>query len=71
MLTIGIVICFVTAHAAPQYTVEMVRILASTLEVLAGLVLTAVTTGYLVDKAKTRNKDDSDKTTITGSTDDN
>ncbi len=52
MLGVGIVISVVTLNAPVQSHVELIRILASTLEVLAGLVLTATTTGYLVDKAQ-------------------
>lgn len=52
MLGVGLVISVVTLNAPVQSYIELVRILSSTLEVLAGLVLTATTTGYLVDKAQ-------------------
>lgn len=52
MLGVGLVISVVTLHAPDTSHIELVRILSSTLEVLAGLVLTATTTGYLVDKAQ-------------------
>lgn len=60
MGAIGGVISVVTweSHGTPQAT-ELVRIIASTLEVLAGLVLTAVTTGYVAGKAVERAKDPS------------
>lgn len=42
------------AAAGKPEVVELVRILTNTLIALAGLVLTAVTTGYLVDKHSQR-----------------
>jgi hypothetical protein len=62
MLGIGAVITFTTFHAPDAQIVELVRILSSTLEILAGLVLTAVTTGYLVDKANTKGKNNEQRT---------
>lgn len=52
---IGGVISVVTwdSHGSPQ-AIELVRIVSGTLEVLAGLVLTAVTTGYVAGKAVER-----------------
>jgi hypothetical protein len=63
MLGIGAVITFTTFHAPDAQVIELVRILSSTLEILAGLVLTAVTTGYLVDKATTKGKEDDNQRT--------
>ena len=60
MLSIGIVVCYVTISAPSGAIIDLVRILCGTLEMLAGLVLTAVTTGYLVDKAQARNKETDD-----------
>lgn len=55
MAVIGGVIAGVTwaAQSGPQ-AVELVRIISGTLEVLAGLVLAAVTTGYVAGKAVER-----------------
>ena len=52
---IGGVIAGVTwyANGTPQ-AIELVRIVSGTLEVIAGLVLTAVTTGYVAGKAVER-----------------
>lgn len=41
------------SHGGPQ-AVEMVRIVADSLQMVAGLVLTAVTTGYVAGKAVER-----------------
>lgn len=61
MLGLGAVISYSTFTADNASKLEMVRSCANTLEVLAGLVLAAVTTGYLVDKNAARKavKDDS------------
>ena len=56
MLGVGIVVSVVTLNSPAQSNIELVRVLCSTLEVLAGMVLTATTTGYLVDKAQQRGK---------------
>lgn len=64
-------VCLITLQAQPQYVPEIIRTICGTVEVLAGLVLTAVTTGYLVDKAKERNKNVGEQTTTTGSSEDN
>ena len=56
MLGLGVVICLTGMSVGPQYVIESLRILSNTLVTLAGLVLTAVTTGYLVDKATSRKK---------------
>lgn len=62
MLAIGGVIAAITYHAPIPQAIELVRILSGTLEILAGLVLTAVTTGYLVDKATSKGKNDEQRT---------
>ncbi len=54
MLVMGTVICIIVYKASPEYSIEMIRILSNSLEVISGLTLGAVTTGYLVDKAGTR-----------------
>ncbi len=54
MLGLGAVISYSTFTADNASKLEMVRSCANTLEVLAGLVLAAVTTGYLVDKNAAR-----------------
>jgi hypothetical protein len=54
MLGLGAVIAYSTFTADNSSRLEMVRSCAGTLEVLAGLVLAAVTTGYLVDKNASR-----------------
>ncbi len=54
MLGLGSVIAYSTFTADNASKLEMVRSCANTLEVLAGLVLAAVTTGYLVDKNAAR-----------------
>lgn len=54
MLGLGAVIAYSTFTAENVSKLEMVRSCADTLKVLAGLVLTAVTTGYLVDKNAAR-----------------
>lgn len=41
------------SHGGPQ-AVELVRIISNSLEMIAGLVLTAVTTGYVAGKAVER-----------------
>lgn len=45
------------AHGSPQ-AVELVRIIAGSLEVISGLVLGAVTTGYVAGKAVERPRKD-------------
>ncbi len=54
MLGLGLVVAYSTFTAENATKLEMVRSCADTLEVLAGLVLAAVTTGYLVDKNAAR-----------------
>jgi hypothetical protein len=54
MLGLGAVIAYSTFTADSASKLEMVRSCADTLKVLAGLVLAAVTTGYLVDRASIR-----------------
>jgi hypothetical protein len=46
------------ANGSPQ-AIELVRIIASSLEVISGMVLTAVTTGYVAGKAVERPRKDS------------
>ena len=54
MLGMGTAITMITMAAENDSKVEMVRIVCSTLEALAFMVLTAVTTGYLVDRTQER-----------------
>lgn len=53
MFALGFSLTYALVHADNQYSVEMVRIISDCLQVLAGLVLTAVTTGYLVGRTTT------------------
>lgn len=55
MLTMGVVICIVVYKAPPENSIEMIKIISNSLEMISGLTLGAVTTGYLVDKASIRN----------------
>lgn len=50
----GGVLAGVTWTAQAAQSLELARIMASSLEVIAGLVLTAVTTGYVAGKAVER-----------------
>lgn len=54
MALFGGVLAGVVWQAQAPQTVELARIMASSLEVIAGLVLTAVTTGYVAGKAVER-----------------
>jgi hypothetical protein len=54
MLGLGSVISYAMLMATGRDQVDIVRIAADTLQIIAGLVLAAVTTGYLVDKASNR-----------------
>jgi hypothetical protein len=54
MLGLGVVIAFAAYSATDRDQVDIVRIAADTLQIIAGLVLAAVTTGYLYDKASIR-----------------
>lgn len=56
----GGVMCAVAwmGHAGP-HAVDLLRIVSGSLEVLAGLVLTAVTTGYVAGKAVERPRNES------------
>lgn len=56
MLIMGLVICIVVYKAPSNYSVDMIRILSNSLEMISGLTLGAVTTGYLVDKATSKKK---------------
>lgn len=73
ILGIGIVICVIGLGVDPENIIRALDILADTLVSLAGLVLTAVTTGYVMDKALNRKReklDESNKTTTDRSPDD-
>jgi len=63
MLGLGAVITYAAYTASSRDQVDIVRIAADTLQIIAGLVLAAVTTGYLVDKASIRGKKDDNKAT--------
>jgi len=66
MLGLGGVISYAMLMATGRDQVDIVRIAADTLQIIAGLVLAAVTTGYLVDKASNRKANiDEHKTTGT------
>lgn len=54
MLGLGGVITASVLASTGRDQVDIVRIAADTLQIIAGLVLAAVTTGYLVDKAAIR-----------------
>jgi len=62
MLAIGVVMAAITYHSPIPQAIELVRILSGTLEILAGLVLTAVTTGYLVDRVNSKGKNNEQRT---------
>lgn len=51
MLGFGFGITVALVKSDPAQSIEMVRIVTNCLALLAGLVLTAVTTGYLVGRA--------------------
>lgn len=53
MLGFGFSLTVAVVRAGPEQSVETVRIVANSLEIISGLVLTAVTTGYLVGRATT------------------
>lgn len=66
MLGLGGVITASVISSSGRDQVDIVRIAADTLQIIAGLVLAAVTTGYLVDKASNRKAStDEHKTTST------
>lgn len=54
MLGLGVVISYSVIASSGRDQVDIARIAADTLQIIAGLVLTAVTTGYLYDKASIR-----------------
>lgn len=54
MALFGGVLAGVTWSAGPGQALELARIIASSLEVIAGMVLTAVTAGYVGGKAVER-----------------
>ena len=54
MLIMGAVICIVVYKSPPENSVEMIRILCNSLEMISGLTLGAVTGSYLFDKASSR-----------------
>lgn len=51
MFGFGFAVTVAVIQVEPAQSIEMVRIVCGSLEILAGLVLTAVTTGYLVGRA--------------------
>ncbi len=54
MAGMGTAITILTASADSQSQIEIIRIVCNLLENLAFMVLTAVTTGYLVDRTQER-----------------